>query len=137
MPEKAEISTVQVPANATKDQLLAALAEANATIESAAATGAELVSANHKLHTEVHALKDANDKLQAQVSDLAAAGKKAESKHAGRGTHVRVSSAHKAGQHYRAGRLWTRDATDVHKDELTSDQLAAMQADPMLVVVDL
>lgn len=137
MPEQAIISTVQVPANATKEQLLAALAEANATIESAAAAGAELVSANHELAAEVNVLKDANDKLQAQVSELAAAGEKAESKHAGHGTHVRVSSAHKAGQHYRAGRLWTRDAVDVPKDELTEDQLAAMKADPMLVVVDL
>lgn len=131
------LGTVRVPANATKEQLLAALEQANTTIESAVKAGGQLTAANHELAVEVNALKDQNEQLQAQILVLQAAGEKAESEHAGRGTHVRVSSAHKAGQHYRAGRLWTRTAVDVPKTDLTKDQLAAMKADPMLVVVDL
>jgi hypothetical protein len=104
---KKESATTVAP-DATAEQLQAALAEAHA----------------------------ANAKLTAEIEELKGAAKQA-SKHAGAGTHVRVSSAHKAGQHYRAGRLWTRDATDVHKDEITTEQLAAMRADAQLVVVDL
>lgn len=136
MSEKIVIRTIQVPANATKEQLLAVLAEANTTIGYAAAANAKLERACVDYASQINALVDARDQLQEQVSNLTEAGEKTASEHAGRGTHVRVSSAHKAGQHYRAGRLWTRDAIDVHKDDLTAEQLDAMHADPMLVVVN-
>lgn len=100
------------------------------------ATAEQLQADLAAAHADLAAATEANAKLAAEINALKGAAKQA-SKHAGAGTHVRVSSAHKAGQHYRAGRLWTRDATDVHKDELTPDQLAALKADPMLVVVDL
>lgn len=105
--------------NATPEQLQAALTQARADLEALAAQNADL-------QAQVDALKGA---AQAQA--------RAQSEHAGAGTHIRVSSAHKAGQHYRAGRLWTRTATDVAKDDFTAEQLAAMRADAQLVVVDL
>jgi chromosome segregation ATPase len=123
--------------NATPEQLQAALVQLRSDLAAATAQNADLQQTVQGLQTEKSELMRANQELAAEVNSLVDAREKAQSKHAGAGTHVRVSSAHKAGQHYRAGRLWTRDATDVHKDDFTAEQLAAMRADPQLVVVAL
>lgn len=136
---------IEVAANANKEAVVEALARANEVIGQANAHieqhEAALQSASDKsnqLLAELEQVKlqlaKANDELE---KARASADTAKRSQHAGKGTHVRVSSAHPAGSHWRAGQLWSRDAKDVEVKSFSQEQLAAMRADRNLVVVDL
>jgi multidrug resistance efflux pump len=116
MPTK--YNTIKVSNDATKAELTAALDQANAVIEAANAAHA--------------ALEAALDQAKAAAADKAP---KADG--AGRGTHVRISSAHPSGAHWRIGRKWGREAVDVAKADLGADGLAALRADQYIVCVEL
>lgn len=126
-----EFEKVGVAANANKDAVVDALAQANAVIDQANAMIDQLTAQ----------AEERDEQIKQLSADLAAAkaqsAQAVKSQHAGKGTHLRVSSAHPAGSHWRAGRQWTRVAQDVEIKSLTPDQVVAMRADGNLVVVDI
>jgi type II secretory pathway pseudopilin PulG len=126
---------VTVPSDAKKDDLVAALAAANATIAQANSQYAELEKTSQDLVKFNLDQSRMIEQFKGQLAKQASASER--NMHAGQGTHVRVSSAHPTGGHWRAGRYWSRDAKDVAISDLTPEQIDAMRADARLVVVDL
>lgn len=122
---KSQVSAAQVAELQSKNQALAAqLAELQATHDAQV--------------SEIGVLRDFNERLAANLEAAQGAREAAQrNQHAGQGTHLRVSSAHPAGSHWRAGRQWAREPQDVEVSAFTAEQIAAMRADRHLVVVDL
>lgn len=140
------IQVVQFDPKDNKEALVAALNKANEIIGTAISQIEQLQIQAGRFNDQMRELQQASDlrigeledKLEQALADktvMQAAQKKVE--HAGKGTHIRVSSAHPAGSHWRGGRLWTREAQDVKVSELSDKQIAAMRDDRNLIVVEL